>query len=111
MINLISFRQERSKYCFITDTWYSFGLSAAVFYHHQKTLSETFINAKKALELATSTWPEGITPVVHYSESKAGGKPQAHSDYIESLPQTYGNNVDIMVEAKAKELAILQFIK
>ena len=79
-------------------------------YHHHKFCTGD-LSEQEALELATSTWPEGITPVVHYSESKAGGKPQAHSDYIESLPQTYGNNVDIMVEAKAKELAILQFIK
>jgi hypothetical protein len=31
--------------------------------------------------------------------------------YINSLPDKYGLDVDIMVEAKAKELAILQFIK
>ena len=37
-------------------------------------------------------------------------KPQAHSDYINILPDTYGNDVDIMVEAKAKELSILPFV-
>ena len=37
-------------------------------------------------------------------------KPQAHSDYINELPNLYGNDVDVMVEAKAKELAILPFI-
>jgi UV DNA damage repair endonuclease len=37
-------------------------------------------------------------------------KPQAHSDYINSIPNTYGKDVDIMVEAKAKELSILPFI-
>ena len=30
---------------------------------------------------------------------------------IEELPNTYGNNVDIMVEAKHKELAIEGFMK
>ena len=30
--------------------------------------------------------------------------------YINSIPNTYGNDVDIMVEAKAKELSILPFI-
>jgi UV DNA damage endonuclease len=69
-----------------------------------------------ALSMACSTWPKGIKPVVHYSESKALHesndklKPQAHSDYINNLPNTYGFDVDCMVEAKAKELAILPFI-
>ena len=72
---------------------------------------------QEALELAISTWPKDIKPIVHYSESKMlheGNdkiKPQAHSDYITKIPSTYGHDVDIMVEAKAKELAILPFIK
>jgi UV DNA damage endonuclease len=61
--------------------------------------------------LTASTWPDGIVPVVHYSEPKEGNKPQAHADYIKEIPDTYGVDVDIMVEAKAKELAILPFIK
>jgi UV DNA damage repair endonuclease len=56
-------------------------------------------------------------PVVHYSESRSKEqldekiRPQAHSDLIKQLPNTYGHNVDIMVEAKHKELAIEEFIK
>jgi len=38
-------------------------------------------------------------------------RPQAHSDLIKQLPNTYGHNVDIMVEAKHKELAIEGFMK
>jgi UV DNA damage endonuclease len=79
-------------------------------YHHHKFCTGGW-NEQAAFELAVSTWPEGITPVVHYSESKEGAKPQAHSDYIKELPNTYGRDVDIMVEAKAKELSILPFIK
>ena len=37
-------------------------------------------------------------------------KPQAHSDYINKLPKTYGKKVDIMVEAKAKELSIMKYL-
>ena len=67
--------------------------------------------------LASSTWPIGITPVTHYSESKALHenntkiKPQAHSDYIEKLPETYGNVVDIMLECKAKDFALIDIKK
>lgn len=84
------------------------------YHHHQFCTGD--LSEEQALKLAASTWPEGITPVVHYSESKAlhennkKEKPQAHSNYINSLPNTYDMDVDIMVEAKAKELAILPFI-
>ena len=82
-----------------------------VFDYHHHTFNTGNLSEQDALELAMSTWPKDITPAVHYSESKMGSKPQAHSDYIERIPETYGNVVDIMVEAKAKELAILKFIK
>ena len=92
------------------------GIPITFDYHHYKfnTGGQT---EQQALELAMSTWPDGIVPVVHYSESKAEHqldesiRPQAHSDLINQLPDTYGNNVDIMVEAKHKELAIQGFMK
>ena len=85
-------------------------------YHHYKfnTGEQT---EQEALEMALSTWPDDIVPVVHYSESRSEEqldesiKPQAHSDLIKELPNTYGHDVDIMVEAKHKELAIKEFIK
>jgi UV DNA damage endonuclease len=46
---------------------------------------------------------------LHENDSKI--KPQAHSDYITKLPDLHGADADIMVEAKAKELAILPFIE
>ena len=81
-----------------------------VFDYHHHTFNTGNLSEQDALELAMSTWPKGITPAVHYSESKMGSKPQAHSDYIERIPETYGNIVDIMVEAKMKDKAILKFI-
>jgi UV DNA damage endonuclease len=91
------------------------GIPIVFDYHHHK-FNTGGLSEKEALKLAISTWPDGITPIVHYSESKALHeenskiKPQAHSDYINKLPNTYGMDVDIMVESKAKELAILPFI-
>ena len=84
-------------------------------YHHHKFCTGG-LSEKEALELAISTWPTDITPVVHYSESKSLHesnekiKPQAHSDYVDKIPDTYGHDVDIMVEAKAKELSILKHL-
>ena len=91
------------------------GIPIVMDYHHFlfNTGGQT---EEEALSLAHSTWPVGIKPVVHYSESKALHesndklKPQAHSDYINNLPNTYKLDVDVMVEAKSKELAILPFI-
>jgi UV DNA damage endonuclease len=87
-----------------------------VFDYHHHGFQTGGLSEQEALELAMSTWPNGITPMVHYSESKRlheGNdklKEQAHSDYINQLPNLYGNNVDVMVEAKAKELSILPYI-
>ena len=91
------------------------GIPIVFDYHHHKFCTGD-LSEQEALELALSTWPDGIKPIVHYSESKMLHeendklKPQAHSDYINELPNLYGNDVDVMVEAKAKELAILPFI-
>ena len=91
------------------------GIPIVFDYHHHKFCTGD-LSEQEALELAISTWPKGIKPIVHYSESKALHeensklKPQAHSDYIKELPNLYGNVVDVLVEAKAKELSILPFI-
>jgi len=90
------------------------GIPIVFDYHHYKfnTGEQT---EQEALEMALSTWGD-IKPVVHYSESRSEEqldesiKPQAHSDLIKELPNTYGHDVDIMVEAKHKELAIEGFI-
>ena len=87
-----------------------------VFDYHHHSFNTGDMSEESALKLAITTWPENITPAVHYSESKALHenntklKPQAHSDYINAIPNTYDMGVDIMVEAKQKDLAILKFI-
>ena len=85
------------------------GIPIVFDYHHHKFCTGG-LTEEEAMKLAASTWPDSITPVVHYSEPKEGNKPQAHADYIKQLPETYGLDIDVMVEAKAKELAILPFI-
>jgi UV DNA damage endonuclease len=89
------------------------GIPIVFDYHHHKCQKDP-MSEEEALKLAVSTWPEGIKPIVHYSESKALHennnkiKVQAHSDLINSLPNTYGLDVDIMLECKSKELALLK---
>jgi len=89
------------------------GIPIVFDYHHHRFCTGG-LTEEDALEVAISTW-NNITPVVHYSESRNIEqeddkiRPQAHSDYVYDYIDTYGNRVDIMVEAKAKELAVLKY--
>ena len=91
------------------------GIPIVFDYHHHQFCTGG-LTEEEALKLASTTWPKDIGQEVHYSESKAlhennpKEKPQAHSYLINSLPNTYELDVDIMVEAKGKELAILPFL-
>jgi len=85
------------------------GIPIVFDYHHHKFCTGD-LSEKEVLEMAMSTWPKGIKPVVHYSESAIGKIPQAHSDYIFDKINTYGYDLDIEVEAKMKELAVLNYL-
>ena len=85
-------------------------------FHHHKFCTGG-LSEEDALEVALSTWPTDVKPVVHYSESRSDEfedpkiKPQAHSDYVIHKINTYGNDVDVMIEAKAKELARARYLE
>jgi UV DNA damage endonuclease len=85
------------------------------YYHHKFCTGG--LTEQEALELAAKTWPKGIVPCTHYSESRRKEhldesiKAQAHSDRIKDTIQTYGLDIDVVVEAKHKELAILNYKK
>jgi UV DNA damage endonuclease len=89
------------------------GIPIVFDYHHHKCQKDP-MTEEQALKLAVSTWSKDIIPVVHYSESKALHennskiKPQAHSDYFTGFPNLYELDLDIMLECKMKELALLE---
>ena len=82
-----------------------------VFDYHHHGFCTGELSEKEALEVAISTWGD-IKPVVHYSESRAEEKkdakirPHAHSDYVDGPVDDYGYDLDVMIEAKMKELAL-----
>ena len=79
-------------------------------YHHHKFCGGGQ-SEKEALFMAKETWGD-ITPVVHYSESRSVEyndekiKPNAHSDLVTGPIDDYGLVLDVMIEAKHKELAV-----
>ena len=87
-----------------------------VFDYHHPRFCTAGLTEEEALKLAASTW-EGITPVVHLSESRREEKgdvkirEQAHSDYIYKPVDNYGVKYDMMLECKMKERALLRYKK
>ena len=109
---------DRASMYSVKDLYYGvykrIGIPIVFDYHHHKFCSGD-MSEQEALEMAISTWPSDITPVVHYSESRRKEqldetiRVQAHSDYIYDEIDTYGHDIDIMVEAKHKELAVQKY--
>jgi UV DNA damage endonuclease len=82
------------------------------FFHH--ICYEDPMPEKDALELCASTWPQGVRQLCHYSSSKKLNEDatvilRAHADYLYEPIETYGMELDIEIEAKAKELALQKY--
>ena len=66
--------------------------------------------------MAVETWPEGITPQCHHSNSKKEYEnpdvvKSAHSDYYYKPFKNCGHTIDVVLEAKAKEKALFDYMK
>ena len=82
--------------------------------HHQFT--DRGLTREEALTRATATWDScKARPIIHYSESRRlhegdpSLRPQAHSDYVAGPVRTWESGADVMIEAKAKERALLAY--
>lgn len=76
-------------------------------YHHRliNNLGET---EQEAHDYCVSTW-NGIVPLFHHSEGRDDRMDRAHSDFITQLPLC-AKDVDIEIEAKQKNLAVLRLM-
>lgn len=70
------------------------------------------------IEEIIDTWTKhGLTPKFHISEQAPDKRIGAHSDYVEIIPDYLlnlvkdGRRIDIMIEAKAKEKAVMHLYK
>jgi UV DNA damage endonuclease len=84
-------------------------------YHHHRCYNDP-MPEEEAIRLAASTWPKGIRQLCHYSSAKKLHEDptaiiRAHADYLYESINTYGLDIDIEIEAKAKELALQKYQK
>ena len=84
-------------------------------YHHHRCYEDP-MPEEDALKLCAKTWPKGIRQLCHYSSSKKLHEDEsvilrAHADYIYEKIETYNMDIDIELEVKAKELALIKYRK
>lgn len=80
------------------------------YFHHK--LNPGLLTEEEAFSAAYDTWE--VRPVFHYSSSRRDNedptaKREAHSDWVHEEINTYGREVDIVLETKMKELSLLQY--
>jgi UV DNA damage endonuclease len=80
------------------------------YFHH--TFHSSGLTSEEAAKMAAETWD--CKPLFHYSESKnlnenVTGNPRAHSDYALLTLDDYGLNIDVDLEAKAKEFSLIKY--
>ena len=82
------------------------------FHHYQFCPGE--MTKKEAFEAAMGTWPTGVRPVVHWSEMpecpvRRKSHPHSHSNFVYGPVDLFGyeQDVDVMIESKGKEAALL----
>lgn len=80
------------------------------YFHH--SLHSGGLTEEEAFLLAYGTWD--MRPVFHYSSSRRdheepAAKVEAHADFVYEPINTYGRDVDIVLEAKMKEQALMRY--
>lgn len=99
-------------YCMLYE---KIGIPITFDYLHYKCNPDSEISEEESLRRSLSTWPEGIRPLTHYSDSRKiyedpNSKLLSHSDWIHNKIETYGMEFSIELEVKMKDLALLKYI-
>ncbi|KAJ7680796.1 UV-endonuclease UvdE-domain-containing protein [Mycena polygramma] len=87
-----------------------------VFDYHHDALFPSSISPSEIIKRANVIWARrGIKPKQHLSEARPGAitlmERRAHSDRCESLPIDLPDDMDLMIEAKDKEQAVLHLYR
>jgi UV DNA damage endonuclease len=89
------------------------GIPVVFDYFHHKLHPGTQTE-EEAFLTAFNTWD--VKPVFHYSSSRRNYedpacKKESHSDWVYEEINTYGRDVDIMLETKMKERSLFQYLE
>lgn len=91
------------------------GIPTTFDYHHH-WCHPGKLSQEEAINMAAMTWPEGVRQLCHFSSAKSiyedeSVMDRAHADYIYEYIDPYGLDLDVELEAKAKDLAVLKYVK
>jgi len=82
-----------------------------VFDYHHHSFTDRGYSYREAFEMAADTW-KNVRPMTHYSEPAClrdpTVRPQTHAEFVSDLPEWLRSAADVMIEANAKEHAVLQ---
>lgn len=82
------------------------------YFHHR--LHPGLQSEEEAFLMAYETWD--VKPIFHYSSSRKekeepAAKREAHADWMHEPINTYGKEIDIVLETKMKELSLLRYLE
>ena len=86
-----------------------------VFDSHHFTCGPQDSTYEEAFQMAVSSWPRGVRPQCHHSNSRKNyedptARVNAHSDWYYEPFNDCGNSVDVVLECKKKELAVFKYL-
>lgn len=85
-----------------------------VFDSHHFACGPEDVSYSESIDMAVSTWPDGIRPTCHHSNSRQDEDPKAvrkaHSDWYRTPFESCGHSVDVVLECKMKELALFKYM-
>ena len=81
---------------------------------HNDISEDTVKITHQIIQQVLSTWPPGVVPKFHLSDQQKGGRFGTHADMVKEIPPLFcmwAKHVDLMIEAKNKEQAVLKLLK